>query len=55
VFVTNVASVRIWDRLGFDRIGYLKGVGRLKGYAKPIDAIMFGKELVDENGKPLHQ
>jgi RimJ/RimL family protein N-acetyltransferase len=55
VFVTNVASVRIWDRLGFDRIGYLKGVGRLKGYARPVDAIMFGKELVDENGKPLHQ
>lgn len=54
VFVTNVASIRIWERLGFERIGYIKGVARLRGYAKPVDAIMFGKDLVDDSGAPLN-
>ena len=45
VFVTNVASVKIWDSLGFDRIGYLKNAGILKGHETPVDAILFGKDL----------
>lgn len=46
VFVTNVASLHIWDSLGFDRIGLVPRAGRLKGYAEKVDAVMFGKDLV---------
>lgn len=46
VFITNSASVKLWDRLGFDRIGLIKGAGRLKGHEHKVDAIMFGKELI---------
>lgn len=46
VFDTNEASKRIWDNLGFQRIGIIKGAGRLKGYDKPVDAIMYGTELI---------
>ncbi|ODQ78466.1 hypothetical protein BABINDRAFT_162683 [Babjeviella inositovora NRRL Y-12698] len=45
VFVTNVASWKIWDKLGFNRIGYIPGVGILKGVDHPVDAIMYGIEL----------
>jgi len=46
VFETNVASLRIWDSLGFDRIGRIPNAGRLKGIDHPVTAIMFGKSLV---------
>lgn len=45
VFETNVASARIWDSLGFERIGYIKNVAALKGHDKLVGAIMFGKDL----------
>ncbi|KAL6454334.1 MPR1 N-acetyltransferase MPR1 [Candida maltosa Xu316] len=45
VFETNQASVKIWDSLGFDRIGYVKNVAVLKGHDKLVGAIMFGKDL----------
>lgn len=46
VYVTNIGSIKIWDKLGFERIGYIKGAGRLKGYTEYIDAIQFGKEFI---------
>lgn len=46
VYETNVASLRIWDALGFKRIGRVKGCGNLKSYPNQyIDAIIFGREL----------
>ncbi|KAI5837285.1 acyl-CoA N-acyltransferase [Morchella snyderi] len=46
VFETNVASLRIWDGLGFERIGRVKGAARLKSYpGRMVDAFMIGKEL----------
>ena len=45
VFETNVASLRIWDSLGFDRIGYIKNVAVLKGEDKLVGAYMFGKDF----------
>ncbi|KAK5172889.1 Protein spt10 [Saxophila tyrrhenica] len=46
VYETNVASLRIWDALGFKRIGRVKGCGNLKSYPEQyIDAIIFGREL----------
>lgn len=45
VYESNVASVKIWDSLGFDRIGYIKCAGILKGEDKPVGAIVFGKDF----------
>ena len=45
VFETNVASLKIWDSLGFEKIGYVKNVAVLKGYDKLVGAYMFGKDL----------
>lgn len=46
VFETNVVSLKIWDSLGFERIGKVKGAGRLKGFKEPVAAIIVGKDLV---------
>ncbi|KAK6331801.1 hypothetical protein TWF718_002343 [Orbilia javanica] len=45
VFETNVASCKLWDRLGFTRSGRVKGAGFLKiaGEGKYVDAIVFQK------------
>ncbi|KAF2765576.1 hypothetical protein EJ03DRAFT_338962 [Teratosphaeria nubilosa] len=49
VYETNVASLRIWDALGFKRIGRIKGCGNLKSYPDQlVDAIIFGRELGGE-------
>jgi GNAT superfamily N-acetyltransferase len=49
VYETNVASCRIWDALGFKRIGRVKGAGNLKSYpGQLIDAIIFGRDLGPE-------
>ncbi|KAF2667014.1 hypothetical protein BT63DRAFT_416086 [Microthyrium microscopicum] len=45
VYETNVASCKIWDALGFKRIGRVKGCGHLKSHDEPVDAIIFGREL----------
>jgi hypothetical protein len=49
VYETNVASCRIWDALGFKRIGRVKGCGNLNSYDEPVDAIIYGKELNEAN------
>lgn len=49
VYETNVASCRIWDALGFKRIGRVKGAGNLKSYpGQFIDAIIYGRDLGPE-------
>lgn len=46
VYETNVASCRIWDALGFKRIGRVKGCGDLKSYpGELVDAIIYGRDL----------
>lgn len=45
VFETNVASVKLWDSLDFQRIGYVPEAGELNGFDKKIGAIIFGKKL----------
>ncbi|KAK6524647.1 hypothetical protein TWF281_011550 [Arthrobotrys megalospora] len=49
VFETNVASCKLWDRLGFTRSGRVKDAGWLKvgGEEKYVDAIVFQK-IFDE-------
>ena len=51
VYETNVASCKIWDALGFKRIGRVKGAGSLKSHAdRFVDAIIFGRDLGDAAG-----
>ncbi|RMZ70503.1 histone acetyltransferase spt10 [Pyrenophora seminiperda CCB06] len=46
VYETNIASCRIWDALGFKRIGRVKGCGNLKSYpGELVDAIIYGRDL----------
>lgn len=46
VYETNVASCRIWDSLGFKRIGRVKGAGNLRSYPDQLtDAIIYGRDL----------
>ena len=52
VYDTNVASCRIWDGLGFKRIGRVKGCGNLKSYPDQlVDAIIYGRELSTEENE----
>ncbi|KAH3661327.1 hypothetical protein OGAPHI_006734 [Ogataea philodendri] len=44
VYETNQASARIWDQLGFERIGRVKGAGNLKDHGY-TDAIIFGYDF----------
>ncbi|KAI0427486.1 hypothetical protein F5Y09DRAFT_30016 [Xylaria sp. FL1042] len=57
VYETNVASCKIWDALGFKRIGRVKGCGNLKSYPdRLVDAIIYGRDLgteAGEGGDPL--
>ncbi|KAL1587317.1 hypothetical protein WHR41_04248 [Cladosporium halotolerans] len=56
VYETNVASLRIWDALGFKRIGRVKGCGNLKSYPDQlIDAIIFGRELGGEGDEMVSE
>lgn len=46
MYETNLASCRIWDALGFKRIGRVKGCGNLKSYPDElVDAIIYGRDL----------
>lgn len=57
VYETNVVSCRIWDALGFKRIGRVKGCGNLRSYPdRLVDAIIYGRDLgtdAGEGGDPL--
>lgn len=46
VYESNVASCRLWDSLGFKRIGRIPGGGRLKSQpGEFVDAIIYGRGL----------
>jgi hypothetical protein len=47
VYETNLASCRIWDALGFRRIGRVPGCGILRSHAAPVDALIYGRALDD--------
>ncbi|KAH7325035.1 hypothetical protein B0I35DRAFT_348941 [Stachybotrys elegans] len=54
VYETNVASCRIWDALGFKRIGRVKGCGNLKSHPdRLIDAIIYGRDMVPGDSDEL--
>jgi L-glutamate-5-semialdehyde N-acetyltransferase len=49
VFATNVASIRLWEKLGFERVGIVKGAGSLKGYTELVDAYIYGYQFLEES------
>jgi hypothetical protein len=49
VYETNTASTRIWDSLGFKRIGRVPACGNLKSSTELVDAIIYGRDLVSED------
>ncbi|KAK9233857.1 hypothetical protein V1525DRAFT_436176 [Lipomyces kononenkoae] len=53
VFETNVAARRIWESIGFKRIGRVKGAAILKNHEHPVDAIMYGRDLVGPVEDPV--
>lgn len=55
VYATNVASVRLWEKLGFVRVGRLPGVGRLKGHDDFVDADVMYYDLIGEAKPHQHQ
>ncbi|KAK2797388.1 hypothetical protein FQN50_009189 [Emmonsiellopsis sp. PD_5] len=49
VYENNVASCRIWDALGFKRIGKVPQAGNLRSYpGQLVDAIIYGRDLGPE-------
>lgn len=55
VFETNVAACRIWESLHFTRIGRVKDAGILKGHETAIDAIIYGRDLIDPPEDTIEQ
>ena len=45
VYVTNTASLRCWDQLGFKRVGLIPGAGLLRtgegGKEEYVDAVVY--------------
>ncbi|KJZ76776.1 hypothetical protein HIM_03653 [Hirsutella minnesotensis 3608] len=51
VYETNVASCRIWDALGFKRIGRVRACGNLRSHPERlVDAIIYGRDLGPGDG-----
>lgn len=46
VFESNERSLKLWDSLGFNRIGRVPEAAVLKGFDEPQAAIIYGKKLV---------
>ncbi|PWY68077.1 hypothetical protein BO94DRAFT_540271 [Aspergillus sclerotioniger CBS 115572] len=46
VFENNVASVKIWEKLGFQTIGRVPGAARLANSPDLVDALIIGRSLV---------
>ena len=47
VFECNTASIRLWESMGFQRVGSLPHCARLKGHDELITAHMYYKNLID--------
>ncbi|XP_074655164.1 uncharacterized protein LOC141908840 [Tubulanus polymorphus] len=54
VYVSNVASLRLWRKLGFTELAVLPKVGNLKGQDGYVDAIQFYYDLTTVTGHPVN-
>lgn len=48
VFSCNIASIRLWEKLGFERVGIVRGAGRLKGHEDLVDAYIYGYQFSEQ-------
>jgi len=48
VYETNTASTRLWDSLGFKRIGRVPACGNLRSSNELVGAIIYGRDLGSE-------
>jgi L-glutamate-5-semialdehyde N-acetyltransferase len=48
VFSDNYASIRLWEKLGFEKVGIVRGAGRLKGHEDLVDAYIYGYQFSEE-------
>ena len=56
IYENNVASCRIWDGLGFKRIGRIPGAGRIRSFPDQyVDAIVYGRDLGQEGDESVTQ
>ena len=56
IYENNVASCRLWDALGFKRIGRVPGAGRLRSSPDQfVDAIIYGRDLGPEGEDSVTQ
>ncbi|PCG98030.1 Acyl-CoA N-acyltransferase [Penicillium occitanis (nom. inval.)] len=56
VYESNIASCRMWDSLGFKRIGRVPGAGHLKSYpGQLVDGIIYGRDLNVEGDESITQ
>ncbi|BDD62942.1 hypothetical protein MAP00_007895 [Monascus purpureus] len=49
VFANNMASIRIWERLGFSIIGRVPGAAKLENSEELVDALIIGRELGEKS------
>lgn len=45
VFITNVASQKVWEAIGFEKIGRIPHAVKAEGYPQPVDALIYGMTL----------
>lgn len=50
VYETNTAARRIYESLHFKKVGRIRAAGVLKGHENAVDAIIYGRELVQQDG-----
>ncbi|KAL2827239.1 hypothetical protein BDW59DRAFT_144438 [Aspergillus cavernicola] len=56
IYESNVASCRLWEGLGFKRIGRVPGAGRvLSSPGEFVDAIIYGRDLGPDGEDPVTQ
>ncbi|KAL4929895.1 putative histone acetyltransferase Spt10 [Aspergillus undulatus] len=56
IYESNVASCRLWEGLGFKRIGRVPGAGKvLSSPGEFVDAIIYGRDLGSDGEDPVTQ
>lgn len=45
VFITNIASQKAWEAIGFNKIGRIPRAVRAEGFEEPVDALIYGRSL----------
>ncbi|KAL4869487.1 hypothetical protein BDV12DRAFT_82179 [Aspergillus spectabilis] len=56
IYENNVASCRLWEGLGFKRIGRVPAAGKvLSSPGEFVDAIIYGRDLVTQGEDPVTQ